>query len=96
MSDLTRRAFLHAVGGAGVAIGVGAALGGLPGATAAPDARAADPPESGPVVARLRDLPSGAVTFYVGTREVTVHDRELALRLARAAAATHGSTSPSC
>jgi hypothetical protein len=78
MSDLSRRLFLGAAGAAGAAAVAGSAL---------------DAPEraprgmTGPIVARVRDVASGEVTVYVGTREVRRHDPALAASLARAATA---------
>jgi hypothetical protein len=80
MSDLSRRLFLGAAGAAGAAAVAGSAL---------------DTPDraprgmAGPIVARVRDVASGEVTVYVGTREVRRHDPALAASLARAAATAH-------
>jgi nitrous oxide reductase len=63
-------------------------------AAAAPAARvpeqdaplAAEPADlAEPIVVHVRDLKTGELGFFVGTREVTVHDRALAARLAAAA-----------
>ena len=81
MSDHTRRGFL-ALAGAGAAA-AGAAGAAAP-ATAAPPIRA-PAGASGPLVAYVTDMQHGELTLMVGEREVLVHDRNLAARLARAA-----------
>jgi hypothetical protein len=40
---------------------------------------------SGPVVAYVRDAGKGEISVMTGEREVKVHDRKLAARIARAA-----------
>ena len=55
---------------------------------AAPQARAAGPSAAGqhePLLAHVRDRASGEIVLLVGTREVVIHDRELVLRLVKAA-----------
>lgn len=80
MNDPTRRGFLVIAGAGAAAVGA---------ATVAPAVGAAPvraPSEaSGPLVAYVSDMQSGEVTLMVGEREVVVHDRDLAARLARAA-----------
>ncbi len=39
----------------------------------------------GPVVAYVRDAPSGEISIFVGSREITVHDPSIAATLAHAA-----------
>ncbi len=41
--------------------------------------------DGGDVVAHVRDVRAGHIDLYVGTRQVSVRDRALASRLARAA-----------
>ena len=80
MSDLTRRGFVRS--SAGAAAGVTAF-----GALVAPDgasAHGADP-DSGPVVAYITDVRSGAIAVMSGDREVVIHDRNLAAQIARVA-----------
>jgi len=82
MSDTTRRGFVKnsAATAAGMTL-IGALV-----AEQAETADAAAPPaHDGPVVAYLRDARSGEVTVLVNEREITVHDRKLAARIARAA-----------
>ena len=82
MSDTTRRGFVKnsAATAAGMTL-IGALV-----AEQAETADAANPPaHDGPVVAYLRDAKSGEVTVLVNQREITVKDRKLAARLARAA-----------
>jgi hypothetical protein len=81
MSDHTRRRFLALAGAGAAAVGVGV--------TAAEPAQAkpAKVPSgaTGPLVAYVTDVRSGAVSVMVGDREVVLHDRDLVARLARAA-----------
>ena len=83
MEKSTRRGFLAtaAVG----AVGVGAAAV-APGAEAATANRREVPSDAaGPLVAHIADVHGDTVTVMVGEREVVVHDRDLVVRLARAA-----------
>lgn len=97
MSEFTRRAFLKTSSAAMVAAGALAAAPGLPAAvgalentgpadTAAADGAAADAGASleAPLVAHVRDLATGEIGLFSGTREVTVLDPALAARLVRA------------
>jgi Rieske Fe-S protein len=77
----SRRNFL-ALAGAGAAAAGTAAL--LP--TASADAATPKgPAHPGPLVAYVRDTASGEISVNVGEREVVVHDRDLAQRIARIA-----------
>ena len=78
MSDSTRRGFVKnsATAAAGMTI-VGALV------AEQADAKAAA--RSGPVVAYIRDPRTGEISVMAGEREVKVHDRKIASRLARAA-----------
>ncbi len=83
---VSRRAVLGGAAGAGAL----AATGGLIGASAAEASTARNirpSHESGgdPVVAHVHDVGSGRVDLYVGERMVSIHDRDLAVRLSRAA-----------
>jgi hypothetical protein len=94
MQDVSRRTFLTQASMAAAIAGVGASL-----PIAASRAGATDSAPSGqtellptgwrrrdePVVAHLKDAASGEISLYVGTRHITVRDRALAARLARAA-----------
>ncbi len=80
MNDPTRRGFL-VIAGAGAAAAGAAAL--APSAEAAAVTAPAD--ATGPLIAYVTDMQRGEVTLMVGEREVVVHDRDLAARLARAA-----------
>jgi hypothetical protein len=81
MTDHTRRGFLT-IAGAGAAA-AGAAVAAAPATAAAPVRAPAG--ASGPLVAYVTDVLRGELTLMVGEREVVVHDRDLAARLARAA-----------
>jgi hypothetical protein len=78
MSDSTRRGFVKnsAAAAAGVTV-VGALV------AEQADAKAAA--GSGPVVAYIRNPRSGEISVMTGEREVKLHDRKIAARLARAA-----------
>lgn len=86
---VTRRLF---IGTAAAGVATAAATAAVPALTAgATPADAVDQDEDTsveldqPVVARVTDLSTGEVSLYVGTEEITVTDRVLARRLARAA-----------
>lgn len=94
MSSLSRRAFLKRGSLAVTAAGVAAALpaGVLDLTEAGAGAASASVPElpegaalSEPIVAHVRDLASGDINLFVGTREVSVRDPGLAARLFHAA-----------
>lgn len=87
-SGVSRRGLFRRAAGIGAAT---VAAGLLVDAMADP-ASAAEAPVTGqphqagePIVAHVRDVRSGAVDLFVGTRHIQVHDQELAIRLARAA-----------
>jgi hypothetical protein len=87
MARLTRRAFIGTAA-AGAAAATVTALPGV--ASAAPhdddtDDREA-PVTSGPVMVRVRDARTGAMSLYLGTEEISFTDKTLARRLVRAAA----------
>lgn len=79
MGDITRLGFMKS--------SVGAAAGlTLVGSLAAVNADAREQPVgSEPLVVFVKNPASGEVSFMTGGREVIVHDRQLAARLARAA-----------
>jgi hypothetical protein len=79
MSDLTRRAFVKS--SAGAAAGM-TAVGAIVAAQAEADEHAVG---SEPVVAYVKDPRKGEISVMSGDREVSVHDRTLAARIARAA-----------
>ena len=82
MSDTTRRGFVKS----SAATAAGMTMIGTIVAEQAETADAATSPNpDGAVVAYLRDAGSGEVSVLVGQREITVHDRQLAARIARAA-----------
>jgi len=92
MSSLSRRAFLKRGSLAVTMAGVAATLpAGLleSGETGAAASAPAELPEGAaltePIVAHVRDLATGNINLYVGTREVAVHDPHLAARLFNAA-----------
>ena len=82
MDQPNRRGFL-AIAGAGAAVAGAVAV--------APAARASTPDTTAPahvtepLVAYVRNAHTGVVAVMIGEREVVVHDRELAARIARAA-----------
>jgi hypothetical protein len=87
MSHLTRRGFVTSSAKATAGATV---LGGLLAEQATAKANAASGgklghPGSEPVVAYVRDPSSGDVSVMVGDREVTVHDPDLAARIAHSA-----------
>ncbi len=97
MSGFTRRTFLKSTSAAAVAAGglatpvfpaaVGALETSAPADTAAADQAAAEPGIADlgePLIAHVRDLATGEIGLFTGTREVTVLDPSLAARLARA------------
>ncbi len=98
MAHLSRRMFLRnsglAVAGAGVMSQL-PLLSGLVGATEADAPAAVDGATAGtdegaatlaqPLVAHVRDLSTGEIGIFNGTREVIVNDPQLAARLFRAA-----------
>jgi hypothetical protein len=98
MTEFTRRTFLKTSSAAVVAAGALAATPSLPAAVAAletagpADAGAADAAvgDAGatslgePLIAHVRDLATGEIGLFSGTREVTVLDPSLAARLLRA------------
>lgn len=101
MAEVTRRSFLRNSGLAVAAAGVMSQvplLGNLvtageadaPAATAATDTAVAGTGEgtatlTEPLVAHVRDLSTGEIGIFNGTREVIYHDPQLAARLFRAA-----------
>jgi hypothetical protein len=78
MSDSTRRGFVKssAAAAAGVTV-VGALI--------ADEADAKAAAESGPIVAYIREPRSGEISVMAGERQVKLHDRKIAARIARAA-----------
>lgn len=98
MNPFTRRTFLKTSSAAMVAAGALATTPALPAAVGAleatgpSDAGAADAALTDadatslgePLIAHIRDLASGEIGVFAGTREITVLDPVLAARLARA------------
>ena len=78
MSDSTRRGFVKNTAAAAAGMTVVGAL-----VAEQADAKAAA--GSGPVVAYIRNPRSGEISVMTGEREVKLHDRKIAARLARAA-----------
>jgi len=61
---------------------------GLAEVEAAPQPHAAGRPAAGhhePLLAHVRNRATGEIALLVGTREVVIHDRELVMRLVKAA-----------
>jgi hypothetical protein len=96
MAEVSRRAFLTRSTAAVAAAGLATALPALPAAVSAVDAQAPAVDDSvsaadtelaasaGPIIAQVRDLASGEIGVFNGTREVIYRDPQLALRLLRA------------
>jgi hypothetical protein len=92
MDPLSRRSFFKH---AGVAAAVAGTVAVVPGVIGASDVASAARPAaplndaelaaSEPVVAHLVDARTGEIAVYVGSREVTLRDRDMATRLLRAA-----------
>jgi hypothetical protein len=78
MSDTTRRGFVKNSTAAAAGMTVVGAL-----VAEQADAKAAA--KSGPVVAYIRDPGTGEISVMAGEREVKLHDRKIAARIARAA-----------
>lgn len=84
-TSVSRRGMLRgaAIGAGVVAAGTGAAL------TAGAGPAGATPLASGAghdqIVAHVRNVATGEVEVFVGDRQVTIYDREVAVRLANAA-----------
>jgi TAT (twin-arginine translocation) pathway signal sequence len=99
MRHVSRRSFLKTGSAAVVAAGAISAIPGLPGVVDAVETQGpadtgaaesavseADASLAGePLVAHVRDLTTGEIGFYLGTKEITVLDRQLAVRLINAA-----------
>jgi hypothetical protein len=98
MSEFSRRFFLKSGSAAVIAAGAVSAIPGLPAAvsaletqapadTGAGEAAVADTESavlSEPLVAHVRDLATGEIGLFSGTREITLLDPHLAARLLRA------------
>jgi hypothetical protein len=78
MSDSTRRGFIKSSAGAAAGVTVVGAL-----LAEQADAEAAG--ESGPIVAYIRQPRTGEISVMAGERQVTLQDRKIAARIARAA-----------
>jgi hypothetical protein len=100
MSEVSRRSFLKGGSAAVVAAGAISAIPGLPAVVgvletqgpadaAAADAGVSDADASAvlsePLIAHVRDLGTGEIGLFSGTREITVLDPQLAARLIKAA-----------
>lgn len=90
---LTRRSFLRNTGVAAAVVGVAAAVpvagtavleGRLPITDSASTWESAGS-SLGPLTAHLKDARTGEISVYIGTREVTIRDRDIARRLLDAA-----------
>jgi hypothetical protein len=78
VEPVSRRRFL---GGATAVAAVSTIGGGLPAAAQAAELTRADADLREPLVVRVRDLRSGAIDVYLGEREISVKDPQLAARL---------------
>ena len=81
MDDVTRRAFVKTSAGAAAL----AAAGTIGVANADADADAEEHHHGRPIVAWIGDPRDGKITVMSGNKEVTIRDRELVRRIARAA-----------
>ncbi len=79
MAEVTRLGFMKSSAGAAAGLTLVGTL-----ATANADAKAS-PAGSESLVVFVKNPASGEISFMTGDREVIVHDRQLAARLARAA-----------
>jgi hypothetical protein len=79
MNETNRRGFLVLAGSGAAAVGA------VAGAPAAEAGTRVPNHVKEPLVAYVRDARRGEVAVMIGEREVVVHDRELAARIARAA-----------
>jgi hypothetical protein len=78
MSDTTRRGFVKS----SAAAAAGATV---VGALIAEEADANAAAASGPIVAYIREPQTGEISVMAGERQVKLHDRKIAARIARAA-----------
>jgi hypothetical protein len=101
MSEFSRRLFLKSGSAAVIAAGAVSAIPGLPAAMSALETQAPADTGAGageaavadtesavlsePLVAHVRDLATGEIGLFSGTREITLLDPQLAARLLRAA-----------
>lgn len=91
MQPLTRRGFITGSAAglavAGVALAVPGQIAGastLPAKALASEGPLATGDLAAPLIAHVRDLSSGEISLFSGEREITIHDRHLASRLAGA------------
>lgn len=87
MSDSSRRGFLRVAGAGVAAAGVAAvvvAQGDHDGASATPAAAPLPASAKREILAHVRDVHSGTISLMVEGQEITVHDRDLATRIASA------------
>jgi hypothetical protein len=88
MAKLTRRGFIRKTSVGAATLGALVAVPRLAEVEAAPQPHAAGGPTAGhheSLLAHVRNRASGEIALLVGTREVVIHDRELVMRLVKAA-----------
>ena len=88
MAKLTRRGFIKKTSVGAATLGTLVAVPGLAEVEAAAPPHAAGRPAAGqhePLLAHVRNRTTGEIALLVGTREVVIHDRELVMRLVKAA-----------
>jgi hypothetical protein len=88
MAKLTRRGFIRKTSVGAATLGALVAVPRLAEVDAAPQPHAAGGPTAGhhePLLAHVRNRATGEIALLVGTREVVIHDRELVMRLVKAA-----------
>ncbi|HUZ20649.1 MAG TPA: twin-arginine translocation signal domain-containing protein [Acidimicrobiales bacterium] len=91
MEPVSRRHFFKQAGAAAAVVGAATAVP-LGMGTASADALRAEPrlaaeeipAEGHHLVAHVSDARTGAITLFVGEKEITFHDRQVAARLVRA------------
>ena len=88
MAKLTRHGFIKKTSVGAATLGALVAVPGLAEVEAAPPPHAAGglaPGHHEPLLAHVRNRATGEIALLVGTREVVIHDRELVMRLVKAA-----------
>lgn len=83
-TGLSRRRLIGGAGAAGLALGLLSGTGSAQAAPAAPEQAPAEPLREEPMVVHLRDVRTGELDLYAGTRHHRVHDPALAAALAHA------------
>lgn len=85
MATLTRRVLLKKTSAGAAAAGALVAMPGLASASVRRPLGRVRSAARAPLAAYVRDMTKGELTLLVGTREITVHDPDLVMRLVQAA-----------